>query len=856
LSATITCRYYFDGTISNQADVCTLLRSFIYQIVIARRKLLKIAKRFMEEHDQLSTDKFALWRLFQTLATHKRVQSLVLIIDAIDECPQDGQEWFVQNLYEMARLNLTPIRAFVTSRPNCPAASALKDYNDFTSHLELEMRQSSLEQDVYFFIQENTERLVRNGRCTEQTGILLENVLQKKAEGSFLWVSLALSLLHRRRFLEKSDLLTVAQNMPGTLMRMYSSLMESIPEDDRSLAGKSICLIGTCQRNLTVHEMNALLAIDEMHLSVAEVDASAVFSDTRQLEGLLSGLVRTSDDRVALIHHTLKEYLVGCQADVRAAEFHCLFSDVITPHSTVLESCMRYLLLEDFEYDLLSNSRPPTPSSPIRSGTRSFTGKCDDSPTSDHSLSMLFRESEEVTEDAAASMGIRYRLFDYAARFWTYHFFVIQHELTAELQGLALLLYETKSQRNWFRYVSILDHERGGYPVEPDALTLACFYGHDAMATVLLSGCGDDACSPALYWAASNGYVSCTRVLLSARPSQRSWSNIRGRSPLVIAAARGNTTCVVEILSGESFSVNELDLNGRTPLSVAAGGGHLETVIEILSHSQVDVNLPDRLGATPLTWAVSVGSLPIVRQLLRDSRTRSDCLDSTQRTALSWACEYGFKDIVRLLVRTQRGQTNQVDAHGRTPLIYAAMSQHLDVVDYLIHIGGCDLSWQDREGRNAISWAAQQSDVRILERLLKKNPLCAGAKDLNGWGPFAWTMDPPERLTNALTLLSHVPEACYDGSGLEMFALAISWQSFGIARLLFSRETFSVNEISLEGRTALSYAAGAGHVGLVRQLLATEGIDTSIADYSGTSPYMIAAARGHDEICKLLQQSL
>jgi len=808
----------------------------------------------MDEDKQLLTDKNALWILFQTLVTHQRVRSLVIIIDAIDECPQDDQEWFVQHLQEMSRLSLTPVRVFVTSRPNCPAVNALENFDAPTSHLKLETRQTSLEQDVKLFIQENTKRLVRNGRCTEETRVTLESILQKKAEGSFLWVSLALSLLHQRRFLKKSDLLVVAKNLPDDLMRMYSSLMEAIPEDDRSLAGKTICIVGTCQRNLTIHEIDALLAIDESHQSVADVDDSSIFSHTREIESLLSGLVRTSDNRIALIHHTLKEYLVLCQDDERATGRHYLVKDTKSSHSMIAESCMRYLLLEDFERNLFSDSRPSTPQSFVCPDATCSTEIHDDSSGSDHPLEMLFKEPEETTGDAAASIALRHRLYDYAARFWTFHFSEIQHDFPIELQKLALMLYETDSQRNWSKYVSILDHEHGEYPVDPDALTLACFYGHDAMAKVLLSDHGEDVCSPALYWAVSNGHASCTRALLSAKPSQRSWSGIRGRSPLAIAAARGHTICVGEILSRKTFSVNETDLSGRTALSIAAGGGHSETVETILSDEEADVNLPDRSGATPLFWAVCNNSLSVVRRLLHDKRTRSNQVDSTQRTAFSWACEYGFTDIARRLARMGREEMNQVDVQGRTPLMYAAMSGHLKVVEYLVSGGGVDLSQKDNDGRNAISWAAQQSDVRVLQHLLKKDPVCAQMRDVNGWSPFAWTMDPPERLTNAQILLSHVPGACYNDSGLEMFALAISWKSFGIAQLLISQKTFSINETSLEGRTAISYAAEVGHVELVRQLLATEGIDTNIADLRGLTPYSIATAGRHDEICRLLQR--
>jgi ankyrin repeat protein len=829
-----------------------MLRSLVYQIIFARRRLLKIVKRVMEEHNQLFTDKGALWRLFQTLATHQQVRSLIVIVDAIDECPQDSQEWFVQHLHELISMNTTPIRAFITGRPNCPSVNALENFGTPVSHLKLETRQGSIDGDVDIFIQEHIKRLVRNGRCTEETSNTLERVLRGKAEGSFLWVSLALSPLRPRRFLRKTDLLAVARNLPGDLVRMYKYLMEAIPEDERSLASKTICFIATCQRHLTIHEMDTMLAIDELHRSTADISDNSIFSSTQEVESLLNGLVRTSDNRIALIHHTLKEYLAEFQFDGGATWEYSLFRNTKSSHRLVADCCMRYLSLEDFERDLFSDSVPSTPT--ISEMSSLDTGSDDTSPGSDDSLKMLFREPEEITEEFAASIGNRYKFFDYAARSWAFHFSEIQHDSSAELRDLALALYETTSHRNWFKYVSILDHERGEYPLDPDALTLACFFGHVVTAKALLSDHDEGVCSPALYWAASNGHATCVTALLLEKPSRESWASVRGRSPLAIAAAHGHTTCVGEILSMNTFCVNEVDLNGRTPLSIAAGGPHLETVCKILLEKDVDVNLADRTGATPMLWAVCVNSSEVVQRLLKDERTHSDCIDSRQRTTLSWACEYGFTDLVRLLARNRKAGLNQVDIRGRTPLMYAAMSGHLEVVEYLVDRGRVDLSQQDNGGRNAISWAAQQLDVRVLEFLLKNNPLGAQTKDAHGWSPFAWTMDPPERLTNAIVLLSHVPEACYDnGSGLSMFALAVSWESFKIAKLLISQKTFSVNETTFEGRTAVSYAAEVGHVGLVRQLLELEAIDVDIADLRGMTPYSIAALGHHDEVCRLLQ---
>ena len=456
---------------ANQADSCNLLRGLIHQILTWQRKLLKIVRKAMTEQPQLLTNFDRLWDLFERLATHHRVGSLVLIIDAIDECKKDQQERVVKRLARLISSRTQPlIKILITSRPEAAAIAELRANAVSVSRLSLEHRQDLVGEDVNAFIRNRVKKLVDADRCSIPTGLRLKQALRSKAEATFLWVSLALSLLDRRRLLKKSDVGNLIDKIPSDLMRMYESLLEAIPNDDRDYAGKTLRFILAAAGSLTISELNVLISIEKSHQNLADVRTDSWFSTPNSVEILLGGLIKTSDSHVTLIHLTLKEYLSRNRRIEGTVAADLIGASELMDHCSIAESCMRYLLLEDFPYHLFRNKSPITPTF-----LDEVTGS---EPMSDSGseLAALSKEPEEIKKELAVSIASCYELFDYAARFWHSHFAqCAASNNSSELEDLALQLYQMDASRSWFTYLTAVDFSGDEYPVEPDALTLSCF---------------------------------------------------------------------------------------------------------------------------------------------------------------------------------------------------------------------------------------------------------------------------------------------------------------------------------------------------------------------------------------------
>lgn len=843
---TLLCKYFFDGSLKSQANLRNLLRSLVYQIVAGRRKLLKVVKKKVIKQPQLFMDIGNLWALLKDLASHQRAQGLFLLIDAIDECDEAEQRQAAQQLIELCLNPSVHMKLLITSRPHTPATVWFQDGKATLVLLELAKKVDLLRMDVKVHIQWHVAELVRERRCREADAPALEEALENKAEATFLWIPLALALLQRRRALRQADIAKQLGRLPSELEEMYRELLDAIPGEDRDWAERTLCIIQSSARDLTVDELNILVSISDQHTSSFDVQEERSFDDLLSVERLLEGLVKTSNGRVALIHHTLTEYLVR---RTQSNNDH---------HAYLAEGCMRYLLLKDFELDIFEPS--PVSDSPVLPQSVHAESTHDhesNSPRSEGDFSMgdLFEEPSITTANTARLVVQRFDLFDYATRFWTSHFKQCEPNASSALCHLALQLCSAGNQRNWFRYLTVTAPEYERYPRHPDALSLACYFGHSSTVRAIISLPEDVSASSGVYWAARNGHTECVEMILSSVTDTHTLLSDTVQSPLPAAASGGHVSTVRFLLSKHIYDVNQAADGACTPLSLAAAGAHCDVIMELLKNEFTDPNVPDITGATALFWAVAASSEEAVRLLLADARTDKSHVDFKGRNAMSWASEYGQFRIVEMLAFHSAVSTHEKDVCGRTALTYAVKSQSLDVIKFLLCHGRADVSQKDNAGRNAISWAAQSSNTEVLELLMKRNHQYANVADANGWTPLAWTLDPPERIRNARFLLRYIAKDLDSRSCLAMFSLASSWGAFKVAQLLTTTTSFEVNATTDSGRTALSYASEVGHVQLVRQLLSFPRIDANVADEKGKTAYAYAAAAGHSEVCELLLET-
>ena len=239
-------------------------------------------------------------------------------------------------------------------------------------------------------------------------------------------------------------------------------------------------------------------------------------------------------------------------------------------------------------------------------------------------------------------------------------------------------------------------------------------------------------------------------------------------------------------------------------------------------------------------------------------RVAADNLD--QRTLnffLFEAAQKGCVEMARNLLE-QGASLSARERFGNTPLLLAADAGHRDIVKLMLD-AGADIEHQNLAGSNALLRAANANRRRMVTLLLQSGaPVDQANKQ--GITPllaavFNGNIKMVETLLAAGGDVHHIDRS---GKGAMVYAAGKGYLQ--IAELLHAHGV-DINAIYGNGLTALMWAAGHSNdvplrdgvefVGWILQ----QGAHLDAADNRGQTAVMIAAARGHADIVRLLKDA-
>ena len=632
------------------------------------------------------------------------------------------------------------------------------------------------------------------------------------------------------RILEKSylgsqkDFQRIVDDMPQGLESVYERFLHSIPAGYQEVAAKLLHFIVGSLRPLALEEMRILLALQDHHQTLAEVEEEAQPNIRETVEGILGPLVRILDSRIHLIHQSVKDYLTSLSTQTESPLSKVYGVNLEEANLLLCKACVTYLRLTNFAKGLFSADQ--SSDSPTSIATQS--PESDDIGISFDPFAIgedvFLKDPAVVESDTCKAIAGQYTFFDYAAMHRARHFSSCSAILPQALQESVLALSESTDDRNssYFRYYWFYTGVGLAYPTDFNAFVTACFFGHLSSLTSLLEKelpNDQDTAGRGLYWAARMGHRDVVDYLLQngVLPDSKV---VDGQTPLVAAAQFDHVQLVELFLENDDTDVNFRSRRGRTPLSVAAGNGHLGIVTRLLQHKRIQPDLPDFDQWTPLFWAVSGKYLKIVRILAADLRININHTDKQSRNALSWASASGETDIAKYLLTQRDLAVQHRDINGRTALSYAAENGHLDIVSLLRRSKRADLGDKDSKGRNAISWACDKGHAKVVEYLIKHDPAGADLEDVDGWTPLAWALNKYEPKT---------------------------------VQVLLSSGLVDVNRRDFLGRAPLAWAAVYGYTEVVKLLLNVEGVEIDARERSGQTALGWAEVYGRTEIVEILK---
>lgn len=237
----------------------------------------------------------------------------------------------------------------------------------------------------------------------------------------------------------------------------------------------------------------------------------------------------------------------------------------------------------------------------------------------------------------------------------------------------------------------------------------------------------------ALHWAAKNGNIEITEILLTAGADPNVTSKV-GKTPVTVAAESGKVE-VLKVLVDGGGNIEAIDQIGGTPLLWAAGLSPNADTLDYLIKSGGNVNLIDSNGMTPLIWAAGIGQPDSVKILIDNGADLEVAEIHQKETALMRAARIGKPETLSYLVDAG-ADLNVRNALGHNALLIASGSAPLEKVQMLVDAGS-DLSSTDIRGWNALDHAKTRTDanrtavVEYLESVMPAPEATEGGEESN-----------------------------------------------------------------------------------------------------------------------------
>ncbi|KAK4170041.1 ankyrin repeat-containing domain protein [Cladorrhinum sp. PSN259] len=822
-----------------------------------------------------------------------------IIIDALDECPEDNG--VRSTLLEHLNRLLPRANIMVTSRP----LDDIKARFQQSQKLKIDASNDDVEQYIRY-------RILKEGRLRRHVGrdpALEDMIIQEvcsRTQHMFLLAQLhmdALATKPTRRSLENA-----LRTLPKELDQTYEEAMRRIEnqnEDDRELAWKILRWIALANRPLKRSEIQHALAV------VAGDETFDVMNvpDEELLTSVCAGLVSIDpvDDTVRPIHYTAQEYFER----VLRARFQGLQSDVTG-------TCLTYISFRSFlDHNLATGtiqSQYPFYLYAVTNWLRDFRGS-NDVPEKCFDLLKTFLANPQYLETAIRFLRLKAVKYSKDVEFmhgWTsLHVAAslgmdqIVEELLEE-DGSCLLatdslgatcLHIAVASNNIITVELILEHEadiNAQTVAGRTPLHLALLNGNRDMTEFLIeSGAqlklADCMGTTALHFASSGGDLDTIRLIL-AEGAELNATTRENHTP-IYRAVLSQREKAVDLLISSFADINIADRDdryrkddpsrlrdGRTPLHRAAETGNI-TVIKSLVKCQQNLEIKDGDGYTPLDYAVMEGHCPVAELLVkagalltskmlhravRDGNTAlakmiSNQLEQGERkiaadqNLLIPAVKKKNEDMLRMLLQTDSAALHIAtgDSHGKSALHWAVGKGFYAGVKLLIE-AGADPNHRDHYLETPLHLASEWNQGPIAEFLIQAGAEI-NAQDAGGETPLHRAAAMNQKAVLNILLDSYgVNPSLLNNQGETLLQVAARFGAAGvIGSLVSDRVNLDVNSRYEDSATPLILASQLGYLGVIKALLAN-GADQNATDDHGNTALLFAAQSGHTKVVDLL----
>ncbi|KAI1172200.1 hypothetical protein F4777DRAFT_582141 [Nemania sp. FL0916] len=319
-----TVAYFFcDSGFDKRATATSVVRGLLLQLVQQHPQLLNyVLPKYEERGAELFTSFDAIWKIFMAAVADKATGEKYCIIDALDECDEESQDTLLQQIEETfhARDAAPNLHVLITSRPYQKINEYLKQFSNKNLASFAERKH-----DIDRFIEERVNALADKKKYPERTKRQVLEILTEKAEGTFLWASLACQEL---KDVPSKDAVQILQDIPQGLHSLYRKLLDTAVTRKGATASnikRILSLVIACEEPLSLLELSEACELHHMEEDTDTIQFMQEEVDSCRL------LINIHDEKVFLLHQSVKDFLINPHAgriDVRKAHATLAFRSI------------------------------------------------------------------------------------------------------------------------------------------------------------------------------------------------------------------------------------------------------------------------------------------------------------------------------------------------------------------------------------------------------------------------------------------------------------------------------------------------------------------------------------------------
>lgn len=280
--------------------------------------------------------------IFVDLVTCGSFQSIICVIDALEECEAGTQRNSLLDCFETVvkkgNQNGYCFRFLITSR----SYHDLRFDQSHAYHIELD-DEDKMNTDLDVFIRAGVSKLLekRPGYKFHQSRVI--ETLHARADKMYLLVGLLLQILEENTDSSPDAVKKALFSLPSDVTGVYHRIWSRIKPEDRNRAENLFSWILLAFRSLSIEQMAAALTVQNAHTDDYDLVTYQCLKQTLQedLQRLFGPLLRfvmmesTGDVRIELSHQTVKDYfLESTDSEIYSA------SARIAIHTEMAKACI------------------------------------------------------------------------------------------------------------------------------------------------------------------------------------------------------------------------------------------------------------------------------------------------------------------------------------------------------------------------------------------------------------------------------------------------------------------------------------------------------------------------------------